>query len=299
MTEQDILRRTSRSFHITIRLLPEALRKDVGLAYLVARATDTIADTSSAAPEQRLDILKSVQASLGRRAITGFEPAEWAGFQRDPAERELLRALPGLWARLGDRGEITPLFTTLLDRILGGQIFDLERFPPGAPPLDDEEMERYTWLVAGCVGEFWTDLCALRLGNFATQPQEVMRQQARRYGQGLQLVNILRDRRMDAALGRVYVEPSAAGRWALQAREWLDEGARYAESLRPGRLRYATLLPALVGWRTLVLTVAQPAEALTPAKVPRTELRRWMRRALPVWWSPRAVAPLARAAASE
>lgn len=299
MTEQDILHRTSRSFHITIRLLPEALRKDVGLAYLVARATDTIADTSSAAPEQRLGILKSVQASLGRKTIEGFEPADWAGFQRDPAERELLHALPGLWVRLGECGEVAPLFTALLNRILEGQIFDLERFPPGAPPLDDEEMERYTWLVAGCVGEFWTDLCTLRLGDFARQPPDVMRQRARRYGQALQLVNILRDRRMDAALGRVYIEPSAAERWALQARGWLDEGTLYAESLRMGRLRYATLLPALIGWRTLALTMAQPVEALTPAKVPRAELRRWMRRALPVWWSPRAVASLARAAASE
>jgi hypothetical protein len=67
--------------------------------------------------------------------------------------------------------------------------------------------------------------------------------------------------------------------------------------LRSGRLRYATLLPALLGWRTLLLTEAQPASVITPAKVPRRELRQWMRRALPVWWSATSVAGLARRAA--
>ncbi|HEX7529551.1 MAG TPA: squalene/phytoene synthase family protein, partial [Pyrinomonadaceae bacterium] len=40
-----ILRSVSRSFYISIRLLPRKLRKPVGLAYLLARATDTVADT--------------------------------------------------------------------------------------------------------------------------------------------------------------------------------------------------------------------------------------------------------------
>jgi phytoene/squalene synthetase len=35
----------SRSFYLTIRFLPRPLREPVGLAYLLARATDTIADT--------------------------------------------------------------------------------------------------------------------------------------------------------------------------------------------------------------------------------------------------------------
>ena len=185
---------------------------------------------------------------------------------------------------------------TVMGSILEGQIFDLERFTPEAAPLTGEELERYTYLVAGSVGEFWTDLCAARLGHFSNEPHKLMGARARHYGQGLQLVNILRDRRMDAALGRVYVPPGEVGPWMEQARRWLQDGADYCAALRSGRLRYATLLPALLGWRTLVLTEAQPASVITPAKVPRRELRQWMRRALPVWWSATSVAGLARRA---
>ncbi|MEX1044778.1 MAG: squalene/phytoene synthase family protein [Chthoniobacterales bacterium] len=291
MNENEILRRTARSFYLTIRLLPRSLRDDIALAYLLARATDTIADASSAPEEQRLGLLRAARASLGRPSIASYDPGVWARWQRDAAERQLLVALPGLWARLGERGD--GLVAGVLDRILEGQIFDLERFGSDAAPLCDEELERYTYLVAGSVGEFWTDLCAARLGDFARDPADLMRQRARHYGQALQLVNILRDRHMDAALGRIYVTEADAGRWTEQATAWLGEGADYCAALRSGRLRYATLLPALLGWRTLSLVAVQPPGLLTPSKVSRGELRQWMWRALPVWWSSERVRRLA------
>ena len=53
----DLLRGVSRSFYLTLRVLPTGLRQPVGLAYLLARAADTIADTRLLAPSQRLDHL--------------------------------------------------------------------------------------------------------------------------------------------------------------------------------------------------------------------------------------------------
>lgn len=291
MTEREILRRTSRSFHLTIRLLPRAVRGDVALAYLLARATDTLADTSSAPREKRAAILHAARVSLDRSAIEGYEAKEWEIYQRDPAERRLLGLLPELWNRL--HAQRDRLVQRVLGHIIEGQIFDLERFVPGAGPLTANELERYTWLVAGSVGEFWTDLCAARLGDFARAPLELMRHRAVHYGQALQLVNIIRDRRMDAALGRVYLSEPDVPRWTEQARAWLDEGASYCAELRSGRLRYATLLPAILGWRTLALASQQAPGLLTPVKVPRHEVGRWLRRALPVWWSAKAVERLA------
>jgi farnesyl-diphosphate farnesyltransferase len=296
MTEREILRRTSRSFDLTIRLLPRAVRGEVALAYLLARATDTLADTSSAPTERRSAILRSARASLEKPAIDGYDATDWQDHQRDPAERRLLALLPELWSRL--HAGSNRLVRDVLGHILEGQMFDLERFGPGSPPLTPDELARYTWLVAGSVGEFWTDLCAARLVDFSRAPLEVMRRRGAHYGQGLQLVNILRDRRMDAALGRVYVTESEVPRWTKQARASLDKGAQYCSDLRSGRLRYATLLPALLGWRTLALCAEQALGLLTPAKVPRHELRQWMRRALPVWWSADRVRALA-AQASE
>ena len=297
MRERDILRRTSRSFYLTIRLLPGSVRGDVSLAYLLARATDTIADTSTAAHDRRIALLHAARNSLEKNRIEGFDADAWARDQRDAAEADLLRALPQLWAKLPAREETArALLIRVMDHILGGQIFDLERFSPDAPPLTREELERYTFLVAGSVGEFWHDLCRHRLADYSRDNSDAMRLRALHYGQGLQLVNIIRDRAMDDALGRVYLVESEVARAEAQAREWLREGAEYCAALRPGRLRYATLLPALLGLRTLVLSAAQPRGTLTPAKVSRAELRRWMCRAIRVWLSPSAVMPIVRMA---
>lgn len=297
MNGKKILRRTSRSFYLTIRLLPRDVRGDVSLAYLLARATDTIADTSTAPAEKRIAMLRAAMAALDNVEIGGYDAAAWARDQRDPSEAELLRALPRLWSQMQNRGEaVRVLMRRVMDRILQGQIFDLERFGPERPPLDHEELDRYTYLVAGSVGEFWHDLCLLRPGNYCTDADGGMRLLARHYGQALQLVNIIRDRRMDDALGRVYLPENEVARADAQAREWLGEGSRYCAGVESGRLRYAMLLPALLGFRTLILGANQPRGTITPVKVSRAELWRWMRRALPVWLSPAAVAPLVRAA---
>ena len=298
MKDRALLRRTSRTFYLTIRLLPREVRDDVALAYLLARATDTIADTSAAPVEERAALLRALRSNLGGAAGEDHDVVRWARFQKLDAEADLLRCLPALRSRLLNRPPaVRDLLERVMDSILQGQIFDLERFGPGASPLGDEELERYTYWVAGSVGEFWDDLCRLQLPRFASAPEALMRTRARHYGQALQLVNILRDRHMDAALDRVYVLPEEVPRRTEQARAWLQEGAEYCAALRSGRLRYATLLPALLGWRTLALAAAQPPSMLTPAKVSRTEVRRWMRRALPVWWSAALVEGLARRAA--
>jgi len=296
MNENEILRRTSRSFYLTIRFLPRSFRGDVSLAYLLARATDTIADCSGADPARRLEMLIAARDSLCAPSIAGYRAEEWTRNHRDPAEQQLLSALPRLWSEMHARSD--KLVAGVLGSILEGQIFDMQRFEDNSSPLNDDELARYTYLVAGSVGEFWTDLCAARLGDFARNPPDVMRRRARHYGQALQLVNILRDRRMDAALGRCYVTAADSARWTEQARAWLADGAAYCAALRSGRLRYATTLPALLGERTLSLVAAQPADVLTPAKVSRSELRKWMFRALPVWWSAQRVRTLF-AAASE
>jgi len=283
MNDNEILRRTSRSFYLTIRFLPRRVRGEVALAYLLARATDTIADSSAANTPRRLAMLNSARASLQAPSIDGYRAEEWAHYQRDPAEQQLLSALPRLWSRM--HAQQDGLVAGVLGSILEGQIFDLQRFETDSTPLTDDELVRYTYLVAGSVGEFWTDLCAARLGDFAAEPPDEMRQRARHYGQALQLVNILRDRRMDEALVRTYVAATDTARWTEQARAWLADGAAYCAALRSGRLRYATLLPALLGERTLSVVAAQSADALTPAKVSRSELRKWMFRALPVCWS--------------
>ncbi|MCX7868928.1 MAG: squalene/phytoene synthase family protein, partial [Terrimicrobiaceae bacterium] len=164
-----LLDRTARTFALSLRILPGPVREPMALAYLLARLSDTEADGAKSPAEQML--LECRGELLG-----------------------LLRESP-------DRAVIEAVWTTIRE----GQAFDQARFPPGAPPLDPSELEKYTFLVAGCVGEFWTRLCQEKIPGWASLDVERMVRLGIEFGCGLQLVNILRDRAEDAERGRVYV----------------------------------------------------------------------------------------------
>ncbi|MBU3665037.1 MAG: hypothetical protein FGM15_04055 [Chthoniobacterales bacterium] len=301
MNEKELLRRTARSFALTLGLLPQSARSEASLAYLLARGTDTIADQADADSAQRAGALRSFLASLGRTGIEGYDAEEWSRSVRDDAASRLLARMPELWRRMQslENGALHRV-RTVIGCILEGQIFDVERFFPDSPPLAGEELSRYTYLVAGSAGEFLTDLCAAHQRDFSADPLPSMRDRARSYGEALQLVNILRDRRMDAALGRVYLENRDVPRAMETARTGLAAGGDYCAALRSGRLRYALLLPALLGLRTLALLGDRGDDTLAPRKVPRREVRQWLLRALPVWFSPGRVRGLvARAAGAD
>ena len=239
-----LLKRVSRSFYLTLRLLPDSVRGPISLGYLLARLTDTEADGAVTDAEREL---------LGRR-------------------EELLRWL----ASSPDRGEIVEVWTTIQE----GQEFDRVRFPRGSTiiPLTPEELERYTYLVAGCVGKFWTRICAKRLPGFARRPEHEMTGMGIRFGQGLQLVNILRDRRADLQLGRIYVPDRQVPAGLAQARDHLGDAQRYVAAIRPLRLRAACALPLLLARETLDLVERHPDAPRV--KVPRSRVWILLARAL-------------------
>ena len=132
--------------------------------------------------------------------------------QEDEAERRLIEALPGCLAWLestpvADRDEIREV----LVRINEGQILDVRRFanPAQVTALATAaDLDRYTYLVAGCVGEFWTRACFRHLSRFSERSRQEMLSLGKDYGQGLQLVNILRDAGTDLRKGHVMSPPT-------------------------------------------------------------------------------------------
>ena len=215
-----LLASVSRSFYLSIRLLPTRLREPVGLAYLLARASDTIADTPSVPATARLEHLSAFS-----RIVHGDDRASLARVHADirpehAGERTLIAELDQCieWLNgLGssDRAEIV----RVMEKITRGQMLDLVRFGDGiaaevsALPTA-AALDEYTYLVAGAVGEFWTALCLTHVRRYATLPTEELTPLGVRFGQGLQLVNILRDLPDDLRAGRCYLpedELRAAG----------------------------------------------------------------------------------------
>ena len=297
-----ILASVSRSFYLSIRLLPKKLRDPVSLGYLLARASDTIADTTEVAIGLRTENLgllaRGIQGEALGDAIVDLS-ASLAPLQTNKSERALIESLqPCLdWldqSDVLDREEVR----AVLEQINRGQIRDLERFrnPKQIVALETAaELEEYTYLVAGSAGEFWTRLCFRHLPKFTERSEDEMLGMAKRYGMGLQLINILRDAGNDLRAGRCYfpneelavaaMEPSQILReperfqpiyrkWREKAERGIEAGLQYARAIRNRRVRAATVLPALIGARTLALLHDAGATALRRhIKVPRREVR--------------------------
>lgn len=295
LTSNELLKSVSRSFYLSIRILPRRLRDAVGLAYLLARTTDTIADTTHVSAEQRAEALRRLASVIQGEAdpdlVTDLRTS-FAPQQTNEAECKLIEGLSTILQRLellnaADRGDIRELLT----RITHGQTLDITR-----PILATAaELNEYSYLVAGCVGEFWTHVCFRYIDNFATLSENEMIALGTDYGRGLQLTNILRDLPADLAAGRCYFPQSELEecgistarspqewnrfapiyyRWLEEAQRGLDSGMQYVRAINHFRVRAATALPALIGARTLALLRAANEKVLSErVKVPRKEVR--------------------------
>src|SRR6266581_7774186 len=301
--ENMILRSVSRSFYLSIRFLPAQLRQPIALAYLLARATDTIADTTGISRLVRIETLKmlsnGIQGKASRDVVVDLI-ASFIPLQVNKNEQRLLESLPDCLDWLdqiehADRNDIR----IVLGKITRGQMLDLQRFddPQEIRALATAaDLDEYTYLVAGCVGEFWTRLCFRHVRNFASLSEDEMLALGKLYGTALQLINVLRDAGADLRAGRCYFpeyELTAAHLTASRVlsepelfysiyRTWLDKasaglecGMQYSRAIENCRVRSATVLPALIGARTLaVLDEAGPMVLQRTAKIPRGEVRK-------------------------
>jgi farnesyl-diphosphate farnesyltransferase len=310
-----LLKDVSRSFYLTLRILPSAVRNQIGLAYLLARTTDTIADTEIVPIERRLLFLDELRNRINGTNAQPLNFTTLAQNQGATAERVILERVEESIALLNSCSEIDrKLIREVLNTITSGQELDLRRFGTATRQnviaLETEtELDDYTYRVAGCVGEFWTKMCRAHLFPDAVVDDKFLLENGVRFGKGLQLVNILRDLPKDLAQGRCYlprqqleergltadkllspvVEPALRpvyDAWLDRADAHLKAGWTYTNALPRGqvRVRLACAWPVLIGMETLALlrrgNVLEPSERI---KVSRRSVRRIIRRSI-VWY---------------
>src|SRR5690242_13792602 len=160
-----VLRKVSRSFYLSIFILPKNLRDPVALGYLLARASDTIADTVEVPIDLRVEKLRllarGIQGEALGDAIVDLSQSI-APLQKNESERVLIENLQS-WLDWLDHSEVEDRedVRSVLEQINRGQILDIERFrdPKQLVALETAvELDEYTYLVAGSAGEFWTRL---------------------------------------------------------------------------------------------------------------------------------------------
>jgi farnesyl-diphosphate farnesyltransferase len=316
------LAKTSRSFALSLRVLPRATRRAVALAYLFARAADTIADTRILPPDERRGLLgklrglvRTAPASSREIEERGRVLAELRSRLSGPAEveeeRALLEGLPRAFELWDQSAALERALTEkVLGTIVSGMEHDLERFPDDGQVRSletREELYDYCYRVAGCVGEFWTEVHRARLPRLRGWDSRRQLERARLFGRALQLTNVLRDVPRDLAHGRCYLPRVELERVGLEPSDlkdpasWdrvrplflslvahADECARagwaYALEvpiMEPG-MRLATVLPLLIAHPTLGLlrNGSNPIDPAQKRKVSRKQLLRLAMRAV-------------------
>ncbi|OGL16904.1 MAG: farnesyl-diphosphate farnesyltransferase, partial [Candidatus Rokubacteria bacterium RIFCSPLOWO2_12_FULL_71_19] len=243
------------------------------------------------------------------------------------AERTLLERLPDCLAAHralapADRERVRAVLATVIE----GMTQDLERFPGederGLAALETrQDLDRYTYLVAGCVGEFWTEVHVAHRPRLRGWDLAKMKALGVRFGKALQLTNVLRDLPRDLRQGRCYLPSRDLGFLGLEPRDLLDPASGLA--LRPllvellnvaldhyeagwqytfaipraeTRMRLGCAWPLLIGLRTLDLLAREP-NWLDPAvrlKVPRVRVYGMIAQSLTTVWSTRALGRQAR-----
>ena len=193
--QASILPGVSRTFALTIPVLPERLATVVTNAYLLCRIADTIEDDAALTDRQKTQFHSRFLA-----VIEGQEDAE--SFAGDlspllsssvlPDERNLvgntasvIRVMRGFSRR--ERKALTRCLTVMCS---GMPKFQRNKNLSGLRDL--KELGAYCYVVAGVVGEMLTELFCAHSPDLARNRRE-MKRLAVSFGQGLQMTNILKD----------------------------------------------------------------------------------------------------------
>ncbi len=253
-----MLQSVSRTFALTIPVLPPELSRVVANAYLLCRIVDTIED------EPELDL--AAKRDLCERfvgVISGHESAEH--FADRLAQRLSARTSVTDLALVRDTARvvgITHRFTasqqealrTCVSTMGRGMVHFQQR--GSARGLDDlAELGRYCYHVAGVVGEMLTRLFCEYSPAIAAKRDTLMRL-AVSFGQGLQMTNILKDIWEDRARGfcwlprdqfattAVDLERLAPGVYGEDFEHGLARLVAIAHGHLENALRYTLLIPA-------------------------------------------------------
>ena len=249
---QDLLVKTSRTFALCIPMLPESLRRDVGIAYLLYRIADTIEDGVEISHSNKIKLLKQYERVLDSARSLG--PA-WISDRDAVADAFHLQAYRPtrrtddlmLYKRtacvIASAAALTsPVREVVLAKVrasadgmsgfIESTMRSSGRAAAGIELRSRHELENYCYCVAGIVGEMLTDLFLLDQPRLASEAEYLMAR-ASDFGEALQLVNILKDAHVDDEEGRRFIPRDVSCDAVMeQARDKLCVAQEYVECLR-------------------------------------------------------------------
>lgn len=222
-----LLKHTSRSLYLSAKMLPPSVRPAFGLAYLLCRYADTIADTSVLPPDQRIYWIQQFPQIVQTQDTAKQDELVRAltGTSANPYETQLISHLDDCLQALN---HISPqqknFINGVVQAVCEGMKIDLMKFPheKNAPIhafMLDTDLTHYCRLMGGKPGHFWSQLI------FHSQPVVEMKSTfygwGEQIGDALQIVNILRDLPKDLQQGRCYFPQTDLERYGLKTTDLL------------------------------------------------------------------------------
>ena len=258
---EELLQKTSRTFALSIPVLPEPTRREVMIAYLLFRIADTFEDATNWPSEKRIAALHDFNDLLRdwSREKAARLSSQWVRDDCSPHEgyRELISQVPFvLDAFLALSPAAVDAVRAHVIRSAEGMAGIVARTRDGRLTLHSiQDLKDYCYVVAGIVGEMLSELFLLdrpEVSGIAAY----LRERAATFGEALQLVNILKDSAVDASEGRSYLPEQVprAEVFALARRD-LGIAGDYIRQLQnanaPRGLVEFTALPVLLAWSAL------------------------------------------------
>jgi farnesyl-diphosphate farnesyltransferase len=305
-TLSELLHAASRTFAIGIELLPDPLRQEVQVSYLLLRVSDYLEDNETMEPARKVRLLTLWAAVLAGDSAAGEIDREVAAELREVEDetpdalvaRHVTEVLAGL-ASL-DAEPRAVVVRHVRDSTLG-----MVRWVERGPVFRDEaDLDDYMHEVAGRVGYLLTDLFSLHFPG-VRRNREMMMELGQEFGLALQTVNVIRGLRGDKDRGWVFLPESflpegfltdgrtpedalgtpagvhALDRLVAKAEHHFESARAYVRAIprRHHRVRLFCLLPFFFGVRTLAISRSNPRVFREETKITRDEVTRIARSA--------------------
>ncbi|QWD78160.1 squalene/phytoene synthase family protein [Polynucleobacter sp. MWH-Svant-W18] len=201
--QKAILGSVSRTFALTIPLLPTSIEKVVGNTYLLCRIVDTIEDAANLDPDTKQRLSKLfLDAVLEKSSVESFVDPCLAALSDygNSDELDLIAHTPTVLRILhtcskADQAAVSRCISVMSE---GMSYFHSKQNAAGLKDLN--EFEKYCYVVAGVVGELLTTIFSNHSPAFAKQIKS-HENLAIAFGQALQMTNILKDSPEDRARG--------------------------------------------------------------------------------------------------
>ncbi|MBO4675400.1 MAG: squalene/phytoene synthase family protein [Elusimicrobiaceae bacterium] len=304
-----LLKNTSRSLYLSVQALPKRIQPAFGVAYLLCRYADTIADTELL-PSQRRYYWVDRFAQIVQQQNPAEEKqlmSEISGKSENSYEEALIKNLPPCLNAFNQLEDLyKPFILDVVQSVCEGMKIDLSYFsniPSDTPKAfaTDADLAHYCRLMGGKPGRFWSQL----IYHTVSIPleEEKFYELGEQVGDSLQIVNILRDLPKDLQLGRCYfpqtdldtahlttaqlTNPACSTRFEPIKQKWIQWGKK---KLSEGKTYYSLLpktqmrIRASVAWPMLwtadtFFKLSQETDLLNPkkrVKIPRSTIYRTM-----------------------